>query len=148
MAKSISDLIEIFGISRPTLIKALDKYQSELRPYFRNGRRNSKALTKTGVKKLAELLGKPVEVAAGADPVIPSVETIDFSSYELPDGSEPMALYDLTVAVLTLKQEVENLKAEVALLRRDKRRAIKEEKSRQRRRQKAFQEFFPWMFQE
>jgi len=146
MAKSISELIEIFGISRPTLIKVLDQNQSKLRAYFRTGKRNSKALTKTGVKILGEILGKPVEINPGSVQATPAVEPIDFSSYELPEGSEPMSVYDLTVAVLTLKQEVEQLKADISLLRRDRRKAIKEEKNKVKRRQKALQEIMPWLF--
>lgn len=136
MAVSIQEALEVVSVSRPTLMKAINENKTKLRPYLKKGRKNSYRITKTGLRLIAEMVGKPladrVEVP---EEIVEATQTTPF---------EELSAHD---QILHLKVMVDTLVSELERERRERRKLSREIKNRDKRKAKAMQELFPMFFE-
>lgn len=136
MSVSIQEALAIVSVSRPTLMKAITENKTKLRPYLKKSRKNSYRITKTGLRIIANIVGKPF--AERVEAPVEVTEDAAAIAFEVLPVKEQIA---------TLKAIVENLSADLDKERRERRKLSREIKNRDKRKAKAMQELFPMFFE-
>lgn len=138
---NIKELCEALKTSRPTIMKVLKGNKTAFRPYMRK-RGKAILITKTGMMKLAEALGKSVAVPQAVEELPIIEEQIPVFDIEPTTGDH---LIDaLIVEVRALREEVTGLRADLEKERRTRQKLSREIKMKDRMKTKAMRELFPW----